>query len=209
MGDLALAQEAAPSSVTAGQVVIYVDTNGNVRAKTSAGADFALAGLFNQSTTAQSPAAATRTYIAGSNILVPPTKLQVGTRFNWTLNLTKTAAGTAASTFDICVGTTGTTADTARLSFTKPAGTAAVDEGTIEIDCYVRSIGASGVMVGQFTMSHNGNTVGHMTIPVACVDIVSSGFDMTVANLIVGLCITSGASDAVTLQFVSAEAWNI
>ena len=34
-------------------------------------------------------------------------------------------------------------------------------------------------------------------------------FDITVANLIVGLCITTGASDAITIQQVTAEAMNL
>lgn len=210
MGNLALAQQAAPSTPGAGTTVLYVDANANVRQLDGTSArNQSLAGIANQSVTSQAPAAATRTYLAGSSIPVPANKLQVGTRFRWVLSVTKTAAGTAASTYDICVGTAGTTADTARVSFTKPAGTAAVDEGTIVIEATVRTIGASGVMVGQFTMTHNGNTAGHATIPCVNVNTVSAGFDMTVANLIVGVCVTSGASDALTFQLVSAEAWNI
>src|SRR5689334_24588890 len=67
-------------------------------------------GYSNFSTTAQTPAATTRTYLTGSNILMPRTGLQIGTCFRWTFNMTKTAAGVAASTIDIAVGTAGTTA---------------------------------------------------------------------------------------------------
>jgi len=157
------------------------------------------------STAAQTPAAATRTYITGSCISIPPSGLRVGNIFQWKFNITKTAAGIAASTFDICVGTAGTTADTARVSFTKPAGTAAVDEGWVEITAIVRTIGATGVMVGEFRMIHNLAATGHATIPCVCVNTVSGAFDMTTANLKIGVCITSGAADAITIQQVMAD----
>lgn len=211
MGNIALQQQVAPATPNATFSEFYFDTSTNplARQKDPSGKDQSLAGITNQSVTSQAPAAATRTYLTGSSIAVPVNKLQVGTRFRWVLSVTKTAAGIAASTYDICVGTAGTTADTARVSFTKPAGTAVADEGTIIIEAVVRSIGAAGVMVGQFTMMHNLSATGHMTIPCACVNTVSAGFDMTVANLFVGVCVTSGASDALTFQVVSAEAWNI
>jgi len=166
-------------------------------------------GYSNFSVTAQAPTAATRTYIVGSNITCPVGALQIGTTFRWTLNLTKTAAGSAASTFDICFGTAGTTADTARVSFTKPAGTAAADEGRIVIEAIVRGpLSASGIVAGHFTMTHNLAATGHATIPCVDVQTISSAFNvLTPTN--VGLCITSGASDVVTIEQVVAEAWNL
>jgi hypothetical protein len=166
--------------------------------------------LNNYSTAAQTPAAATRTYITGSKITVPTGKLQIGTMFRWTFDMTKTAAGTASSTFDICVGTAGTTADTARVSFTKPAGTAAVDCGRVVIDCVCRGpLSGSGVFAGHFNMTHNLSATGHATIPVVDVTTISGAFDVTVANLFVGVCITSGASDAITIDQCKAECWNM
>ena len=38
---------------------------------------------------------------------------------------------------------------------------------------------------------------------------VSAGFDMTIANLNVGLCLTSGAADAITIQTVLTEVFNL
>ena len=164
----------------------------------------------NYSTASQAPAAATRTYLTGSAITVPAGKLQIGTRFRWTFDITKTAAGTAASTYDIAIGTAGTTADTARVSFTKPAGTAVVDTGKIVIECIIRGpLSASGIAVGTFSMTHNLASTGHATIPAVNVVTVSSAFDVTTANLIVGICATTGASDAITIQSVSAESWNL
>lgn len=161
--------------------------------------------VLNQSITSQAPTAEVRTYITGSQLKVPVGGLKVGARLRWKMSLTKTAAGTAASTFDICFGLAGTADDTARVSFTKPAGTAAADEATITIEAIVRSVSATGVVAGNFALTHNLASTGHATIPAVSVTTVSSGFDNTAEELFAGVCITSGASDVVTFQVVSAE----
>jgi len=213
MSDILLDTQAAPAAPSAGQVIIYSDTTTKLLSiKDEGGFIHALDRLDNAATIspAQQPAAATRTYITGSNIAVPAGKLQIGTMFLWRISMTKTAAGTAASTFDVAVGTTGTTADTARLSFTKPAGTAVADEGLVEIMLTCRGpLSASGIFAGEFRMTHNLSATGHMTIPGACVSNISAAFDVTTANLIVGVCITTGASDGITIQVVQAEAINL
>lgn len=169
-----------------------------------------LSSLNNFSVASQAPVAATRTYITGSKVTVPVGKLQIGTMFRWTFDITKTAAGTAASTFDIAFGTLGTVTDTARVSFTKPAGTAVVDAGKVVIECIIRGpLSASGVAVGNFTMTHNLAATGHAIIPCVNVTTVSAAFDVTVANLFVGVCITTGALDAITIQQVITEIWNL
>lgn len=166
--------------------------------------------LNNYSTASQAPTAATRTYITGSKIIVPTSKLAIGTTFIWNFNMTKTGAGTAASTFDIAVGTNGTTGDTARVSFTKPAGTGVIDEAWVTITAIVRGpLSASGIMVGQFVMTHNLAATGHAVIPIVVVNTVSGTFDVTTASLNVGVCITSGASDAITIQMITAQAYNL
>jgi hypothetical protein len=167
-------------------------------------------GRSNVSVAAQTPAAATRTYLTGSRIDVPTSKLQIGTILRWRWNMTKTAAGVAASTIDICFGTAGTTADTARVSFTKPAGTAVADEAWCEIMATVRGpLSGAGVVAGLFSLSHNLAATGHAVIPNVVVSTISAGFDVTVANLIVGVCLTSGAADAITIQQMQADAINL
>jgi len=206
--DLTNIQATSISTPASGVTALFVDsTNKVIKAKDDTG--FVTGQLNNFSTASQAPAATTRTYITGSKITVPKNKLQVGTLFKWKFSMTKTAAGTASSTIDIAVGTAGTTADTARVSFTKPAGTAAVDEGWCEVYAIVRSIGATGVMAGQFIMVHNLSATGHAAIPCVVVNTISAGFDMTVADLFVGLCITTGASDAITIQMCIAETENL
>lgn len=161
---------------------------------------------YNYSTAAQTPSATTRTYIAGSSIVAPVAgKFKIGSTFRWRIQLTKTAAGTASSTFDICFGTAGTTSDTARVSFTKKAGTGVADTGFVEIMCTIRGpLSASCVAVGTFALVHDLNSTGHATTANVVVNTVSSAFDITAATT-VGVCITSGASDAITIQQVIAE----
>lgn len=216
MAELDLTNIAASAIATPapGVTALFADTDKRLKTKDDAGFVRVLAGLQNVGTAVQTPAATVRTYIVGSAIAVPFGKLlQVGTVLRWTFTITKTAAGVAASTYDVCVGINGTTADVARVSFVKPAGDATVDEGKIVIEATVRSIGAAGVMLGEFTLVHNGFAagagVGHALIPCVVVNTISAAFDMTVPNLIVGLCITSGAADAITIQQVFAEAFNV
>jgi hypothetical protein len=209
MADLLLDVQSKAATPSAGQAVIAVN-NTTKRIQTVDDAGFARTlGFVNFSTTSQAPTAATPTYITGSNIAIPAGSLQVGSMFRWTISMTKTAAGIAASTFDICFGTAGTTADTARVSFTKPAGTAAADEGLVTITAICRGpVGASGVVVGTFNLTHNLSATGHATVPSVNVVTVSSAFDITTPTNI-GVCLTSGASDAITIQLVTAEAWNV
>jgi len=159
----------------------------------------------NYSATQQAPVAATRTYITGSALKVPVGGLKVGSKFKWRFNMAKTAAGTETSTFDISVGVAGTTADTARVSFTKPAGTAAADEGFVEITAVVRSVSATGVLVGNFALTHNLAATGHAQIPSVNVTTVSAAHDNSAEELYVGVNITTGAADAITIELVDSE----
>lgn len=168
------------------------------------------AGLTNFSVASQTPAAATATVLLGSALAVPTGKLQIGTVFEWTFDVTKTAAGTATSTYVVQLGIAGTTADADILSFTKPAGTAAVDAGQITIRAVVRGpLTASCVMAGHFNLVHNLAATGHAQIPSVNVTTVSSTFDATTAGLIASLACTTGASDAVTTELLIARAYNI
>ena len=211
MSRLILNEVAAPSTPATAKVAIYASSDANpiLRMKDDAGNDKPLAGINNFSVTSQALTAATRTYIAGSAIAIPAVKLKIGTILKWKINITKTAAGVAASTIDIAFGTLGTTGDTARVSFTKPAGTAAVDEGMITIIAIVRGpLSASGVVTGHMTVTHNLAATGHMTIPAADVQVQSAGFDVTTPTF-VGICITTGTADVITIQLVTADAINL
>lgn len=209
MADILLDVQSTPATPAAGQAVLSVNTTTKrLQTKDDAGLVRTIE-FVNFSTASQAPAAATRTYITGSNINIPAGALQIGSMFRWTFNMTKTAAGIAASTFDIAFGTAGTTADTAQVSFTKPAGTAVVDEANVVITAVCRGpVGASGVVAGHFTMTHNLQITGHAIIPCVDVTTISAAFSITTPTNI-GVCITSGAADAITIQLVLAEAWNL
>ena len=197
----------------AGTVVIDT-TSGALRQKKAAqgtnvdGYSDVFTGILNSAAGAQAPVAATRTYITGSNVAITAGRIAVGTLLRWRFGMTKTAAGIATSTIDIAFGTAGTTADTAQVSFTKPAGTAHADEGFVEIEATVTAIGTSGVVTGEFRMIHTHATQGHMTIPAACVLTTSSAFNTSTVTDI-GLCITTGASDAITIGICTVEAINL
>jgi len=205
--------EVAGSSIaipSAAVLAAFAEADHRHRSKDSNGYVRNLAQFVNFSTTSQAPAAATRTYIAGSQVAMPAAgRLQIGTMFRWSFNMTKTNAGVATSTFDICFGTAGTTADTARVSFTKPAGTAAADEAKVVIEAIVRGpLSSSGIVVGEFTLIHNLSATGHAQVPCVVVNTVSGTFDVTLPTF-VGVCITSGASDAITIQQVITEVFNL
>lgn len=207
--DLTLIEATSIATPAANAAAVFADkTSKTLKVKDDTG--FVSGGFNNFSTVLQTPTAATRTYIDGSKLKAPKEKVQIGTMFRWKFSMTKTNAGTALSTFDICVGVAGTTADTARVSFTKPAGTAVPDEAWVEIEAIVRGpLTSAGVVVGTFRMIHNLQITGHAIIPCVVVTTISAGFDITVADLFFGLCVTSGALDALTIQQVQAEAINL
>lgn len=164
----------------------------------------------NASIAAQSPTAATLTYLTGSAINIPFGKLRIGTILHWVFDVTKTAAGTAATAFHVRIGTAGGTGDTAILTFTLPVGTAVTDTGIVEIWATVRGpLTGSCILQGMLFMSHNLATTGLINVQEITILVTSSGFDATVANLIAGLTVTSGASVALTIQQVVAESLNL
>lgn len=202
-----------PNFASVNDTFVFATLAQTLANKTLTSPNLTLGGLSNHlynnfATAGQTPAAATRTYITGSGLTITAGQIQVGTHIHWRFDMTKTAAGSASSTFDIAFGTAGTTSDTAQVSFTKPAGTAAGDEGWVDIDCVVKTNSASGVVVGEFTLIHNLAATGHAQIPCVVVSTTSSTFDTTTPTKI-GICITSGASDAITINQVFVSTNNL
>jgi len=214
MADIVLDNQGTPATPAAGTTDIYVDsTNKELSVLNDTGVVRTVRPLTNANT-ADVTASAADTYLTGSSINVPVSLLKVGTRIKWHLGMTKTAAGTATPIFNVRVGTAGTVADTARLTWTLVAQTALTDTGWCEISVIVRSIGASGVIHGEIMFTHAGNPVGTYTQGLATFvtqvqQSTSSAFDMTVASLIVGISCNPGASGVWTFQHVRAEAMGI
>jgi hypothetical protein len=143
---------------------------------------------------------------------IPVGKLRVGTRFIWRIDVTKTAAGTAARNWFIKLGTAGSTADATILTFASALGTAVVDTAYIEIMVTIKGpLSASCVARGMFRMKHKLAVTGFSTLAQheELVDVTSGTFDATTANLIVGLAVTTGASEVLTVQQCDVEAINL
>jgi hypothetical protein len=219
MAEIVIDTQSVPATPAANKVAIYsdsgtplVNTNflstvdeGGFKHKSNRRTNF--------STTSQSISAAVETYITGSRLALGPQFLSLDASFKWRFTMTKTAAGVAATTFFVKWGMYGTTSDLALCSFTKPAGTAAIDEAWCDI--YVtQRLGASGGQFrgtsGFFLMTHNLNATGHAVIPFVVARGGAGGnVDQTYPSSFIGVTITTGAADAITIQMVQSEAINV
>jgi hypothetical protein len=169
------------------------------------------AAIYNQSTADHGAGFAADTYITGSSILVPSGALKVGTRYYCMARMTKTAAGTANPIVNIRFGTGESTSDTSRGTLTWTAGTAAIDDGILEIFMTVTTSGASGVIRTVGRITHKLSVTGLTgTAAVSETEVATSGaFDQTVSNSYIGLSLNAGASAAWTLQMVQTKLENL
>lgn len=165
--------------------------------------------LVNVSTAAQSPSAGATTYLTNSRISVPAGKLRAGTAFIWDIAFSKTAAGTAARSLLIKVGTAGTTADATIVTLTSGVPTAAADQGYMRVQFTIRTIGAAATSRGAYSAIHQSSTTGLFPNETEVKFASGSTFDSTTANLIVGLAITAGASEALTFEQIQVQALNL
>jgi hypothetical protein len=168
-------------------------------------------GSGNASTAAQGPGFATDTYVTGSNFPVT-SRLQAGSFFRWLIAMSKTAAGTAAPTFNIRFGTAGAIGDTSRCLFTGPAQSAVVDTAQLEIIGTFRAVGASAIIQGELKLHHNLAVTGFATVnPAGVVFLSTTGgtFDSTVAASIIGLSMNGGTSAAWTVTSCVLDAVNL
>lgn len=154
---------------------------------------------------------ATTAYVTGSALAVPVGKLRIGTVLRWRLIASKSAAGsTAGCVVIVKLGTLGTTGDTSVLTFTLGTPTAAADVAFFDVEVMVRGpLTASCILQGSLRMDHNLAATGFSTLPDECQTKASSAFDVTTANLIAGLVITTTSLSVWTVTSVSAEAKNL
>jgi hypothetical protein len=167
--------------------------------------------LYNASTSNQGAGFATDTYITGSSILIHPGALKVGSMYSVVIRVSKTAAGTATPIVNIRFGTNGTTADTSRGTLTWTAGTAAADDGIIQIWMTVTASGTSGTIRTVGRITHKLSVTGLTgTAAVSETEVADSGtFDQTVANSYIGLSLNAGGSAAWTVHLVQAKLENL
>lgn len=150
------------------------------------------------------------TYLAGSRMVAPTTGFLVQSRYVCVFDMVKTAAGTATPIVVVRIGTAGTTADAAILTFTFAAGTAAVDTGTFTVTAHFRTVGSGtiAVMAGTCVCSHALAATGLISTGASGngqLAVVSSGFDSTVAGLVIGTSFNGGTSFSGTNTIVEAE----
>jgi hypothetical protein len=166
----------------------------------------------NRAAADQAIGASVTAYFNGSALAVPSYGLKATSQFYWMIAMGKTNAGTAALVANLRIGTAGTTADTSRVQFTFPASTNAADEGVLEVWANMVSVGAGsgGVIRATARLTHSLATTGFINVPSSTISPANSaGFDTTVAGLILGLSITTGASQALTARLVQAYAENL
>lgn len=164
----------------------------------------------NAATTPQTINAGVTASLAGSQLAVPISKLKVGSVFIWNLTVSKTAAGTAANTFNIRCGTTGGASDTSLMALALPTATGVIDTAQIQVVLTCRGpLSASGIFAGTLTLVHNLAATGFATIPVVVVVGTSGTFDVTVANLILSLSCTTAALTVLTFSQITGQAFGV
>ena len=162
--------------------------------------------LPNVSTADQVVGASTTAYLANSDLRISAGRpLRVGSVLRWHIGLAKSAAATATMTFDLRVGTAGTTGDTSRGSLATGTQTGVADQGELFVNVTIRSISATGTLDCLMTLNHNLAATGLGPTNVITSDAVSGTFDTTATNLIFGLSLTTGASHSITFRQINAE----
>lgn len=164
----------------------------------------------NLATPASTPTAATEAVLSGSQIVLPAA-LKVGSKFRWRLLLTKTAAGTGNSvikvktntTAVVAVGTTGGAATALTLTF-PTAETAAIGSLVADVTFVVTAIDpTNGAAYGSLAgLSTAGAAVGFSNQSAAALS-GNIATDGTIQSI--GLTITTGAADVVTVNYVETE----
>lgn len=214
MSDIVLATETAPATPSAGNCIIFVESVGKrLSFKDDAGRTYTLGqGCIRNYAVASVTGYAADTYLVGSSITVPASlTLQAGSQYRCKISLSKTAAGVAAPTVIVRIGTLGTTGDAAAFTFTYGAQTAAVDTGFIELFFTVRTVGATGTLQATCVVEHNAATAADLgfTTATAVTEANNASFNTTTASLIIGVSLNFGASAAVTTTQVETELLNI
>lgn len=209
-------QASAPSTPAANKVSLYVDNTATPRLKMVDDAGLVTNQIDDRqtidvmSTAAVAGGYSSDTYLAGSGITIPSGRLPIAAKswYRLVFDMVKTGAGTATPIINIRFGTNGTTADTARLTFTFAVGTAVIDTAIFEVWAHFRTVGATGVLTGIARCTHHLAATGMTTTGasgIAILTVTSSSFDTTVANSIIGASFNGGGSFSGTNTLVQAE----
>lgn len=213
MSDIVLDVQSASAQPAAGQVVLFAETTGKRASyKDDAGRTYTLGEgcIRNQSVASVGPAFTADTYVAGSSVAIPASlTLQVGTQYRCKISLSRTAGGgVAAPVLTVRIGTAGTVADAAIITFTGAASTSAIDVGFIEVLVTIRTVGAAATSQGTFALKHN-LASGAGLSGTDVIEAAGSTFNSATASLIIGVSLNHGASATTTVTQVEAELLNI
>jgi hypothetical protein len=204
MADILLDNQSAPSTPSAGQVILYTDTNALEPAAKNANGQIR-GKSFNAAVASQGAGFATDTYVTNSDLVIPSNTPQAKGTLYWRISASKTAAGTATPIYNIRVGAAKTTADTARLTLTGPAQTAIADIGTLHIMVTIRTGGSGTVLAGTAWWNHRG-TAANTNDSTGHVEGTGASFDASgTAGHFFGLSINGGTSAAWTITQCVAE----
>lgn len=208
MSDLAFDVQAKPTTPGASSAILYPDSRSKRwTGLNDAGVAYSNGGVIANANSANVVANTADTYLTGSDIIVPNHGLQALTTFHWRCSVSKTAAGVATATFIIRIGTAGSTADTARVTFTLPAQTAVADVGFVDIVAVMRNVGAAGVLAGVITLVHNNGAATGLAGAVSpVIEVASAAFDTTPVNQVVGLSCNPGAAGIWTFTTITGRA---
>lgn len=213
MSELLFDVQSAPATPAAGQMFLFPETGGkHWTTKDDAGRTntFGEGCISNQAVAAVTGYAAD-TYLVGSSITVPASlTLQVGSIYRCKISLSKTAAGVAAPTLILRIGTAGTVADAAIFTLTTAAQTAATDTGYIEVLFTIRTVGAAATSTATIVALHtSAAAVGLGYNSPQITEIAGAAFASNTASLIIGISLNFGAAASVTTTQVQAELVNI
>lgn len=176
----------------------------------TANGGFAMTGLRAIDLTANTAyTAATAKIIPGSIILMDPQAIQIGTTFRWKFQIAKTAAGVAARTTNIRIGTAGTTAD-AVVQAWSTATSATIDTAIVEITYTITAANsASSTGIGAMLMFRQlqaGATGLSTTLGYPIVLGTPTVFTSPVSGMwYISLSMTTGTGEVATTSMCTAE----
>lgn len=218
-GQLVLSEVATMATPAAGKVNLYVSNASTpvLRIVDDAGGVVRMIDSWmmwrNFSASTVSAGYATDTLLAGSELWFGRL-VTAGARYHLIFDMTKTAAGVATPILKIRYGLTGTAADTAILTFTFTAGSAAADTGTFEVWLTFRTTGygTSAVVSGIAQLRHNlaatglttGGTGGSQTLTA-----VSDGFESAAFDSWLSASFDGGANFSGTCVLVESFMTNL
>lgn len=209
MADLFLDEQTVPTTPAAGSGILYIDSgNSKPAARNDGGTRMAIAGGVSQASAAAQTLNAADTYLTNSGLVVPSWGLVTDQIFGWRFSASKTAAGIAAPTYNIRIGSAGTTLDTARLTLTGAAQTAVADTGWFEIVAALRSAGATAVLVATLRVVKTAAAATGFSSAGYQIG-TSAAFDSTttVGGNFVGLSVNPGTAGVWTVDYAHYEAF--